>query len=150
MDSQLGLAIRRWCPPVLGLPAHASVDDYLARRAELGWSAVTTALLGQAGLAALLVDTGLDGPDLVGLPLLRTLARAPTHEVVRLERVAEGLAGQVDAASFADAFATALAERVSHAVAVKSIIAYRWGLHIPGERPTAAEVSCYGGVARKP
>ncbi len=25
-DSQAGLALRRWCPPVLGLPAHAGPD----------------------------------------------------------------------------------------------------------------------------
>jgi uncharacterized protein len=141
LDSQLGVAIRRWCPPALGLPAHASIDEYLARRAELGWSAVTAALLGRAGLDALLVDTGLAGPDLVGLPLLRSLSGAPVHEVVRLEQVAEGLAGQGDAAGFAEAFATALAGRVRHAVAVKSIIAYRWGLDIPAERPSPAEVT---------
>lgn len=145
LDSQLGVAIRRWCPPVLGLPAHASIDDYLARRAELGWSTATAGLLAQAGLTALLVDTGLDGPDLVGLPLLGTLAGVPVHEVVRLEQVAEGLAGRVDAAGFADAFATALTERVSQAVAVKSIIAYRWGLDIPAQRPAAAEVTRAAG-----
>ncbi|MFD8752655.1 hypothetical protein ACFV0O_16990 [Kitasatospora sp. NPDC059577] len=30
-DSALGLAVRRWCPPVLGLPVHAPAVDYLAR-----------------------------------------------------------------------------------------------------------------------
>jgi uncharacterized protein len=51
----------------------------------------------------------------------------------------------VDAANFADAFATALAERVSHAVAVKSIIAYRYGLRIPSQRPSASEVTRAAG-----
>ncbi|MFD0349628.1 hypothetical protein ACFQ0M_33615 [Kitasatospora aburaviensis] len=35
-DSALGLAVRRWCPPALGLPVHAPAADYLARRRELG------------------------------------------------------------------------------------------------------------------
>jgi uncharacterized protein len=145
VDSQLGTAIRRWCPPVLGLPAHASMEEYLGRRAELGWEAVTGALLGRAGLAALLVDTGLDGPDLVGLPQLTNLAAAPVFEVVRLERVAEQLAGKVDAAGFADGYAAALADRVSLAIAVKSIIAYRHGLAIAAQRPTPAEVTRAAG-----
>jgi predicted TIM-barrel fold metal-dependent hydrolase len=139
LDSQLGLAVRRWCAPVLGLPALAGIDDYLARRAELGWPAATAALLRAAGLATLLVDTGLDGP-LADLASLADLAGAPVREVVRLEPVAEGLAGHVDAAGFASAYTAALAARVSGAVAVKSIIAYRHGLAIPPARPTAGEV----------
>jgi uncharacterized protein len=35
-ESMLGLAVRRWCAPVLGLPALASKGAYLERRAELG------------------------------------------------------------------------------------------------------------------
>jgi predicted TIM-barrel fold metal-dependent hydrolase len=141
LDSQLGLAVRRWCAPALGLDVHADIDDYLTRRSELGWSAASEVLLGRAGLAALLVDTGLDGPDLVDLPSLGAIAGAPVHTVVRLEQVAQGLAGNVDAGGFADAFATALAQRVSDAVAVKSIIAYRYGLDIPAERPSKVEVT---------
>jgi len=34
--SQLGLALRRWCPPVLGLPPHATVREYQERRDTLG------------------------------------------------------------------------------------------------------------------
>jgi hypothetical protein len=36
LDSLAGLALRRWCPPLLGLPPHASADSYARRRAELG------------------------------------------------------------------------------------------------------------------
>ena len=35
-DSMLGLAVRRWCAPVLGLEPHASAEDYLTRRQQLG------------------------------------------------------------------------------------------------------------------
>jgi uncharacterized protein len=146
VDSQLGLAVRRWCAPVLGLPARAPIDEYLTRRAELGWPAATRALLRAAGLAALLVDTGLDGPDLVTPAGLADLAGVPVREVVRLETVAEGLAGQVDAVGFADAYERALAQRVPDAVAVKSIVAYRYGLAVPPERPSTVDVRRAAGA----
>jgi hypothetical protein len=145
LDSQLGLAVRRWCAPALGLPRHCGIDDYLARRAQLGWRAATAALLRAADLAELLVDTGLDGPHLVHPATLAELAAAPVREIVRLERVAEQLTGQVDAAGFADGYARALADRVRDAVAVKSVIAYRCGLAIPPQRPSPAEVSRAAG-----
>src|SRR4051812_11395512 len=101
LDSQLGLAVRRWCPPVLGLSPHAPIADYLRRRAELGWRDATSALLRAAGLGALLVDTGFGGEELVDPATLGELAGANVHEVVRLERVAETLPGHVAAADFA-------------------------------------------------
>jgi predicted TIM-barrel fold metal-dependent hydrolase len=142
VDSQLGLAVRRWCGPVLGLPAHAQLPEYLARRAELGWRAASAALMRAAGLATLLVDTGLGGASLDDLG---GFAGAPVREVVRLEQVAESLAG-VEAAGFADAYREALAARVAGAVAVKSILAYRHGLGIPAERPSPAEVQRAAGA----
>src|SRR5207237_10518360 len=65
LDGPVGLAIRRWCAPVLDLPAGAPIDDYLARRAELGAEEVARRLLHGAALSHVLVDTGLDSPDLV-------------------------------------------------------------------------------------
>jgi hypothetical protein len=145
-DSQVGLAIRRWCAPVLGLPAHAPIDDYLARRASFGWRTASALLLRAASLGALLVDTGLAGPDLVDPPTLGELAGAPVHEVVRLESVAEELASTgVDSAGFADALAGELSRRSRSAVAVKSIIAYRSGLRVPPERPTPMAVTRAAG-----
>jgi predicted TIM-barrel fold metal-dependent hydrolase len=146
VDSQLGLAVRRWCAPVLGLPPHTGIDAYLARRAELGWERVTAGLLHAAGLATLLVDTGLDGGHLLPPAALETLTGIPVREVVRLERVAEQLAGAVDATGFADAFAQELTARVRGAVAVKSIIAYRHGLAVPPQRPSPAEVRRAAGA----
>ena len=48
-DSQLGFAIRRWCGPVLGLPASAPAETYADRRRELGAAEVTRRLLRAAG-----------------------------------------------------------------------------------------------------
>ena len=59
-DSMLGLAIRRWCAPVLGLEPHAPAEDYLARRRELGVES-SRLLVAAAGIETFLVDTGL--PD---------------------------------------------------------------------------------------
>ena len=64
LDGPVGLAIRRWCGPVLDLPAGAPIDDYLACRAELGHDEAVRRLLGAGGLSHVLVDTGLDGPEL--------------------------------------------------------------------------------------
>nr|WP_232541733.1 amidohydrolase family protein [Nocardia bovistercoris] len=58
IDSALGLAVRRFCAPVLDLEAHASADDYLARRAELGWREASTRLLRGAGVTTWLIDSG--------------------------------------------------------------------------------------------
>ena len=43
--SQLGLALRRWCPPVLGLDPHAGPDEDLAARADLGHQEVSRRFL---------------------------------------------------------------------------------------------------------
>ncbi len=48
-DSMLGLAVRRWCAPVLGLEAHALPEDYLARRQRLGAEA-SRLLVAAAGI----------------------------------------------------------------------------------------------------
>src|SRR6516162_11886783 len=57
-DSQLGVAIRRWCAPVLGLAASVPAQAYTDRRRELGAAEVTRRLLRAAGTAYLLIDTG--------------------------------------------------------------------------------------------
>ena len=43
-DSLAGLAFRRWCPPLLDLPAHAPAEDYQARRDALGAAEVAPAV----------------------------------------------------------------------------------------------------------
>ena len=46
-DSPLGLSVRRWCAPVLGLEPFASPEDYVARRADLGAEKVARSFLGR-------------------------------------------------------------------------------------------------------
>ena len=143
-DSQLGFAIRRWCAPVLGLDPHAPPEVYLDRRRELGPGEVNRRLLHGAGVDAFLVDTGYRAAELLEPAGLAAASGAAVREVVRLEAVAETLAG-VSAASFADAFATALDEATAHAVAVKSIVAYHHGLDFDPERPGRHEVTAAAG-----
>jgi predicted TIM-barrel fold metal-dependent hydrolase len=148
LDSHVGVAVRRWCPPALGLPVHSPIDEYLTRRGELGWREATTRLLRAARLSALLVDTGLNAGRR-GIPVaeLGKLAAAPVHEVIRLERVAEDLRREgVDAAGFAESYRAELSTRTTNAVATKSIIAYRHGLDVSAERPARPEVRRAAGV----
>lgn len=144
--SQLGLALRRWCPPVLGLAAHASPDEYLAARASLGWQEVSRRFLRAAGLDALYVDTGFEPEPLTAPAELAGLAGAEAREIVRLEQVAEAVgarsAGEVAAAGeFAAAFRAELADRTRDAAGVKSVAAYRVGLDLAPGRPTETEVA---------
>jgi predicted TIM-barrel fold metal-dependent hydrolase len=144
--SQLGLALRRWCPPVLGLAAHASPDEYLAARAALGWEEVSRRFLRAAGLDALYVDTGFEPEPLTAPAELAGLTGARAREIVRLEQVAEAVgarsAGEVGAADeFAAAFRAELAGRARHAAGVKSVAAYRVGLDLAPDRPTGTEVA---------
>ena len=142
LDGPVGLAIRRWCAPLVDLPAGAPFDDYLARRAELGADEVAGRLLGAAALSHLLIDTGLDSPVLAPPADVARAAGAEYREVVRLERVAERLAdgGGAGAEGFAAAYVAALREATVGAVAVKSVLAYRHGLNIDAARPSPGEV----------
>jgi uncharacterized protein len=148
-DSQAGFAFLRWCPPVLGLPPHAELRDYAARRAELGATEVSKRFLQAAGLSALCVDTGYTPEPITSPAELGQAAGATAYEIVRLERVAEELAAAgVGAAAFGEAFRDALASRTADSgrvVGVKSIAAYRVGLELKAERPTDAEVTAAAG-----
>jgi uncharacterized protein len=159
-DSLAGLAFRRWCPPLLGLPSHASADSYAERRAALGTDEVNRRFLGASGLAALCVDTGYAPAGLMSPVETAGLAGASAFEIVRLEQVAESLARDgAGAAEFPDAYRRALSGRVatpSFGVTVagaKSIAAYRVGLELDGRRPADGEVVAavsrwLGGVGR--
>jgi hypothetical protein len=147
-DSLAGLAFRRWCPPLLGLEPHASVEDYAERRAGLDPAEVNRRFLDACGLSALCVDTGYAPGGLLSPAETAGFAGAAAFEIVRLEQVAESLAASgVSAAEFPGAYRAALSERVAgrggsgaRVVGLKSIAAYRVGLDLEGRRPADAEV----------
>ncbi|MEZ0094040.1 amidohydrolase family protein [Streptacidiphilus sp. EB129] len=145
-DSSLGLAVRRWCPPLLDLDPYPSPGDYLDRRRELGPAESTRRLLRGAGLETCCIDTGLDtaaGAALLSLDGFATASGSAVREVVRLEQIAEQASPGSSAATWAGQVDAALAAAVRdrRAVAVKSVLAYRHGLDITATRPAPAEVA---------
>ncbi|MES4905341.1 MULTISPECIES: amidohydrolase [unclassified Streptomyces] len=116
-DSWTGLAVRRWCPPLLGLEAHCSPVRYLARRRELGAYRAGRLLLRGAGIGAFLLESGAPG-ELTSAAELAAAADGPVHEVIRLEPLAEEVAhtsGSAD--SFIGNAAEALYAAAQHATA---------------------------------
>jgi uncharacterized protein len=140
-DSPLGLGVRRWCAPVLGLEPFASPEDYVARRADLGTEKVARSFLGAAGLSALLLDTGYRSDELHDLQAMGSLAAVPVHEIVRLEAVAEAVAASgAEASRYPNAYRDALEEASGTAVGFKTVVAYRGGFSFDPEEPDDAEV----------
>lgn len=141
-ESLIGLAVRRWCAPVLDLPTRAPASEYLERRAELGADEVNRRFLRATGITDFLVDGGFQPDRLTTTKQLAGLANARPHDIVRLEVVAEDVVrGGTTASGFGDAFAAELVRRAAGAAGVRSIVAYRVGLALAGERPSAAEVA---------
>lgn len=141
LDSQLGFAIRRWCAPLLDLPAHAHADDYWRRREVLGNAEVNRRLLRGSGVSTFLLDTGFGGDALLDVDRHRQASGARVLEVVRLESLAESVLAQTGTTGdFLRVFPDRLDEATASAAAVKSILAYRHGFDIPAQRPTAPEV----------
>ncbi|MGH4023421.1 MAG: amidohydrolase family protein [Pseudonocardiaceae bacterium] len=141
LDSQLGFAVRRWCAPILDLPPYAEPDTYLTQRCRLGAQEVNRRFLTAGGVEWFLVETGYRAAETLSPQEMATVSGARAAEVVRLEAVAEQVAEHgVDAAGFADRFATALDGRARRAVALKSVIAYRYGLDFDPDAPSPAEV----------
>jgi predicted TIM-barrel fold metal-dependent hydrolase len=138
-DSMLGLAIRRWCAPVLDLEPHVPADEYVDRRRDLGAAEVNRRLMRATGIDTFVVDTGLT-PELITSPAeLADLAGASGHhEVIRLEAVAQEVL-----AEGTDDFAGEVTDRLrsSGGVAFKSIAAYRVGLGLPDAKPSADELA---------
>ncbi|MEU2896806.1 amidohydrolase family protein [Streptomyces sp. NPDC001273] len=139
-DTQTGFAVRRWCPPLLGLEPHCPPARYLARRRELGVLEAGRRLLRGSGITAYLVDTGLPG-DLTEPAELGRAGDADAHEIVRLEQLAEQVA---DTSGTVGSFLANLAESVhgaaAHAVAFTSVAGLRHGPALAPEPPGPGEV----------
>ncbi|WP_190078006.1 amidohydrolase family protein [Streptomyces daghestanicus] len=139
-DTQTGFAVRRWCPPLLGLEPHCPPARYLARRRELGVLEADRRLLRGSGITTYLVDTGPPG-DLTGPAEIAAAAGADAHEVVRLEPLAEQVA---DTSGTVESFLANLAEAVhgaaAHAAAFTTVAALRHGLALAPEPPEPGAV----------
>lgn len=143
-DTPVGLAVRRHCAPVLDLPPHASAEDYLARREALGVAEVNRRMLGGSGTAGFCVDTGFRPDEITGAAEVAEAGGGTGYEVVRLEWLAEQLAGEgVEPGEFAAGFGAVLDAALARpgAVAVKSVAAYRVGFDFDPRPPAADEVA---------
>ena len=146
-DSQLGLAVRRWCAPLLDLEPRASADEYVARRGELGESEVTRRMLTASGVERYLVETGFLAGAIRTPAEMAQVAGAPADEVVRLESVFEQVTRDASSAAEAvRAFPDALADRSAAAVGLKSVVAYRFGFDFDPDRPDVADVVAATGA----
>ncbi|WP_330280137.1 amidohydrolase family protein [Streptomyces sp. NBC_00569] len=145
-DTQTGFAVRRWCPPLLGLEPHCPPARYLARRRELGVLESGRRLLRGSGITTYLVDTGLPG-DLTGPHEMASAGDADAHEIVRLELLAEQVA---DTSGTVESFLANLAESVhgaaANAVAFTSVAGVRHALALAPQPPGPGEVR--GAAAR--
>jgi uncharacterized protein len=142
-DSPLGLSIRRWCAPLLGLEPLASADDYWARRSESTPDELARIMLPAAGVARWVVDTGFKG-DLITTPeQLTKLSDVPSSEILRLERLTEDLLEDgTSPEDFPETFRAALRAAVENpeVVGTKTIAAYRIGFDVDWARSSDAEV----------
>lgn len=142
-DSPLGLSIRRWCSPLLGLAPLTGADEYWSRRAEFTADELAEVMLGAAGVGRWIVDTGFKG-DLITTPdELTKLSGVPSSEILRLERLAEDLIGEgTTPEDFPEAFRAALQAAADDptVVGTKTIAAYRTNFDIDWSRPADADV----------
>jgi hypothetical protein len=98
---------------------------------------VTERFLRAAGVSDWLLDTGF-GTVLDVRGMATSGGRA--HEIVRLESVAEQVAG-VPGRDYADEFGARLTEATRRAVGVKTILAYRCGFDLDLSRPEPRAVA---------
>jgi predicted TIM-barrel fold metal-dependent hydrolase len=140
LNTPLGLAVRAYCAPLLGLERHSLAGEYWQRRMELGNVESSQLLLNASGVDMYVVDTGYRGSELTSPKELEELARRPVETIVRLEMLAEEIVTHQSAEDFPDAFRAALAQRSQDCIGFKSVIAYRYGLHFDPTPPTDGEV----------
>ncbi len=136
-DSQLGFAIRASCAPVLGLPRHASADDYWTARSALPETEVNRRFLQAAGVSDWIVDQGIGAGALLDPDAMATVSQGSSQHVVRLEVMLENLARLgTPPAAVVDDFRVALRSMSMHLVGAKTILAYRCGFGVDLYRPS--------------
>jgi predicted TIM-barrel fold metal-dependent hydrolase len=145
-DGPLGMALLALCPQVLGMTGKTGIDEYWRRREDLGEAEVRSRFLSQAGLDALIVDTGYASEETSPADL-GGLAGCPSHEVHRVEAIAEDvLSRKLGAEAFIETLRAELVDAAANGVGFKSIIAYRGGLDLLSGPPAEGEVT--GAYAR--
>ena len=142
MNSQVGFATRKWCTPLLDLPVHCDPHIYYSRRIEIGALEVNRRFYRASGVKHSLIDTGFRDDQIYGLQGMKNISNHFVDKIIRLEAIAEKLlaTGTVSAVSFVSDFARELRVACQGAVGLKSIVAYRYGLHFEPFAPSVGEV----------
>lgn len=144
-DKPVGMIVRRFCAPVLGLEPHASPEDYVARRTELGGEEASRRLLRAAGVTGMLIDTGHRSDHILDVPQMADYSGAYTREVVRIEAVMEAAAKTAGSGEeLLTTFETMLETKSADAVALKSIVAYRTTFDIDQSAPSRSQAAAAG------
>jgi uncharacterized protein len=110
----------------------ATPDAVHAARSERGVEWLTREVVRRANFKTWLIDTGYGAETTYSLDELRSLAPVRVEEVVRLEPMIERLILASDTfAGFIDAYRASISDLRSRGiVGMKSVIAYRTGLHV--------------------
>ncbi len=141
-QSPLGVSIRRWCSPLLGLEPLASADDYWSARSNLDHATLNRTLLRAAGVDTWVVDTGFVGDTIASPVQIASAGGGRAAQIIRLETLLEDLLSRgVSADDLVDAFRGELAGLSEDVVGAKTVAAYRCGLEINWARPSNADVT---------
>ena len=111
LNTPLGLAVRAYCAPLLGLERHSPAGEYWLRRVELGNMESSRLLLTASGVDMYVLDTGYRGSEITSPAELEELVRKPVETIIRLETLAEEIVTHQSAVDFPDTFRAALAPR---------------------------------------
>jgi predicted TIM-barrel fold metal-dependent hydrolase len=140
-DTPLGVAVRRWCGPLLDLEPHAPPAVYLARRTELGAAEVNRRMLAGAGVVAFLVDSAAQDGELLGAAEMGRLGGAAADELVRVEHIERDVAASAQlAVDYLDDLGEELTARAARAVALKTVAGALCGLDLEAGRPARGAV----------
>lgn len=128
----------RWLAAFLG--CDPTIEAILSARARLSEADYTARLFTDANIGMVLCDYGYGGADACNHEEMQALLPCPVHPILRLERLAEELiVVEPSFDSMVEAFRARIAgARAQGIVALKSIIAYRSGLHIDAPDRSAA------------
>jgi hypothetical protein len=124
------------------LGCEATPEAVHAARRERGVEWLTRSVVERGNFKTWLIDTGYGADSTYALEELRALAPCRIEEVLRLEPLIERLIGEAESMDdFLDAYGAALGDLRSRGiVGLKSVIAYRSGLHVaPTLRADAAD-----------
>lgn len=135
-QSPLGVMVRRWCAPLLGLEPFASPDDYWRTRSAYDENSLSRRLVGSAGVSDWLVDTGFVGDGICNPAHLAAAGGGRAREIVRLETLVERLLGEgIPSGDLAAQLRIELAGLPAAVAGAKTVAAYRCGLDIDWTRP---------------